>query len=285
MIALPSLKQDLEFSNNLSEIIDVLKVSALIQFRSFQLKEKPNKNFLRQLDLDLSLLIDSGIKHPYLSGRQSLPTAIVVVASDEGFAGELNTLLVNAGVDLRKNIGDEIIILGERGARYLEEMKVGFLFFPGISAEVEFKEAEVIRDYLLKNYRRKFGRIVVVYPEFVSLTIQRTTVLQLLPYSSKDSSIAGKVNLKRVEGLLREPSPERILDGLVWLWMGFKLWEIFWSAKQSEYAARIMHLEGSTQELSQVKQVLSFQYSRQMHALSDKTIREISAAKILLEKK
>lgn len=283
MITLPSIKQDLEFSQSLAEIVDVLKISALMQFRSFQLKEKPHKSFLKQIEVSLDLLINSGIQHPYLFRREKLPTAVVVIASDEGFSGELNTLLINAGLGIRKSKGDEIIILGERGARYLEEMRASFLFFPGISAEVEFKEAEAIRDYIFKNYRHKFSRIVIVYPEFVSLAIQKISILQLLPYASENTLI--KSNIKKIEDLLREPSPERVLDGLIWLWTGFKLWEVFWSSKQSEYAARIMHLEGSTQELSQLNQGLLFQYSRQMHSLSDKAIREISAAKILLGKR
>jgi len=46
-----------------------------------------------------------------------------------------------------------------------------------------------------------------------------------------------------------------------------------------------MHLEGSTQELSHMNQRLAFNYFRQVHAVSDKTIREISASRIFLRDK
>jgi hypothetical protein len=45
-----------------------------------------------------------------------------------------------------------------------------------------------------------------------------------------------------------------------------------------------MHLEGSAQELIQLKQTLAFEYFRQLHSARDKTIREISASKVLLGK-
>jgi F0F1-type ATP synthase gamma subunit len=85
--------------------------------------------------------------------------------------------------------------------------------------------------------------------------------------------------------LLVEPSVTRVLNSLIELWAGFKLLEIFWLSKQSEFAARIMHLEGSTQEISHLRQRLSFEYFKQVHALKDKVIREISASKIMLGKK
>ena len=81
-----------------------------------------------------------------------------------------------------------------------------------------------------------------------------------------------------------EPSFGSVIEILVELWMGVKLLEIFWSSKQSECAARIMHLEGSTQELTQLNRKLTFEYFRQVHSLSDKTIREISVSRNLLIK-
>jgi ATP synthase F1 gamma subunit len=277
------LKQELRLSEDLGDIIDVLKSAALIQFRLFQFKDKPSSDFLKELEACFKILPRrSVIDHPYFIDRPELPTAIVVITSDEGFLGELNTLLINACLDRRGPENDEIIVLGERGARYFNEAKEKFVAFHGITDEVSLKEVENLRNYLLKSYYHRFGRILIFYPEFLSLTAQRVTFFQLLPYLGLAEQVA-KVSQEE-EDILTEPGLNRVLDALVKLWLESKLFHIFWSTKLSEFSARIMHLEGSTQELSHLNHRLAFDYFRNVHALNDKTIREISASKVLLGK-
>lgn len=281
MITITRLKQDLKFTRDLGDIVDVLKSAALIQFHLFQAKKKPHKDFLRELQTCVGLLPKELSAHPYFSQREDLPQALVVVTSDEGFLGELNILLINACLDKRKSKNDKIIVLGERGARYLEEAGEPYKSLPGLSDEIDYKEAEKIYVYLLKGYEEaRFGRISIIYPEFLSLTVQRVSVFTLLPCPVPDAK--EKIS---TEEMLVEPSLDRVAGMLIKFWAGFKLLEVFWSAKQSEYAARFMHLEASTQELSLLNQKLTFQYFRQIHTLNDKTIREISSSKILLSKR
>jgi len=286
MRPLSELKQDFEVSRSLRDIIDVLKTAAMIQFRSFQLREKLNENFIKELESCFGILAAKNIKHPYLFDRKSLPSVIVVLTSDEGFLGEMNTLLVNMSVDKRTSKNDKMVIFGERGARYLEDMNMGFVFFPGITDEVKYGEAEKIRDYLLSEYKKRFGRIIIVYPRFISLTVQRITVWQILPFQKPigvhDQHLLSQLLIKE---LAIEPSQDKVAEVIVELWAGFKIMDILCSAKMSEFAARIMHLEGSTQELNALKQKLSFEYFRQVHNLRDKVIREISASKIMLGKR
>lgn len=284
MRPISELKMDFDVTRGLGDIIDVLKTAAMIQFRSFQLREKPNDDFLEEAEACFDLLLEKEVNHPYLFNRKSLPSAIVVITSDEGFLGELNTLLVNASLDQKKSASDELIVMGERGARYLEDMKQSYTFFPGISDECGYKEAERLTSFLLKGYKKKFGRIIVVYPKFISLTTQKVTVEEPLPYKHLRKNRV-KHPKWLLEEILIEPGANEVVSSLVEVWINYVFLYIFWLSKQSEFGARIMHLEGSTQELSHMKQKLSFEYFRQVHTLRDKTIREISAAKIMMGKK
>ena len=269
----------------MGDIIDVLKTSAMIQFRSFQLKTKPNEEYSVEIQRALAVAGADNPKHHYILERKNLPSAIVVITSDEGFLGELNTLLINTCLDQCTSKNDEIIVLGERGTRYLEDVNKNFVFLPGISDEVASREVEVLRDYLIKGYRERFGRIVIIYPYFVSLTQQKVTLEQLLPYRFITKEGVNKQKNRLGEAVELEPDRERVFEALIEMALGYKILDIFWSSKQAEFAARIMHLEGSTQELGLLKQKLSFEYFRQVHNLRDKVIREISASKNLLGRK
>lgn len=282
MIPLAQLKQDLGFVKDLGNIVDAFKTAALLQFHMFQRKEKPINGFLEEIEDALKIIGRGEQSSLYFVERSNLPSAYVVITSDEGFLGELNTLLINATLDKRDSKEDEIVVLGERGAKYLEETGEGFIFFPGVSEDVDYREVQKLRNYLLREYETRFNRIVVIYPEFVSLVIQKVKTIILLPYVFEEGGLAEEIKYKEI---LIEPDKKNVIEEIVRLMIGFKLWEVFWSAKQSEYAARIMHLEGSTQELNHLTKKLHHLYFKQLHALSDKTIREISASKILLKRK
>ena len=282
MKSIANLKQDMEFSKGLGDIIEVLKTSAILQLRTFQLKQRPNQDVANELNDCLGILLSEGVKHTYFIERNKLPSIIMIVTSDEGFLGEQNTLLVNAGMDLRKSDDDQIVILGEQGEKYLEDLDLKFRSFPGFTDEINYEVFDSMRSHLFKGYLLKYGRIFIVYPKFYSLTVQKIEVFPLLPYQALLPQKEANRPAIWKEELLLEPSAKRIIEVIVELLAAFKILEIFWSSKQSEFAARIMHLEGSTYELSVLNQRITREYFRQVHTLRDRSIREISASKILL---
>lgn len=278
MIPLVQLKQNLEFNRDLHSIIDVFKVAASIHLRQLQQTTVLHEPFERALFESLRMLDVSGVRHPFLAHRASLPSCVVVLTSEEGFAGELNALLVEAALHSRQAARhDELVVLGERGASRLEEMNESFVSFPGIGDEVKQEHVTKLRRYLVNGYLRgRFGRVLLVYAKYISVSVQQVEEELLLPCRG----LFGVAPAPRPErqGLI-EPSVEHVLEGLVKLWMEFALAKICVSSKLSEVAARVMHLEGSDQELSRANQQLGLQYVKHLHALADKSIREISTSR------
>lgn len=280
MPTIAMLKQDMESTKSLGDIVDVLKIAALMQFHAFQLKEgKPKQDFLNIAEDIFNVLVSKGLEHPFLLDRPILPSLIVVITSDEGFLGDLNMLAINAALNIVKTSEDHILCLGRRGARYLEDTDVSYKVFPGVSSEINPDELEPLKLYILNGYKKKFGRVYIIYPKFISLVVQKIDKVLLLPYQK--SSQAKILRGFFIDEMLIEPAISHVLEILIEIYLGFRLLDIFWMSKRSEYAARIMHLEGSTQELSTLNQKLSFNYFRQEHALKDKSIREISASKVI----
>jgi len=77
-----------------------------------------------------------------------------------------------------------------------------------------------------------------------------------------------------------EPSPAKVIDYLVRAWLMQKIYDIFWDSKLSECAARIIHLEGSHEEIIQANKKLMHDYFKHIHEKSDKNIREIFASRL-----
>ena len=118
--------------------------------------------------------------------------------------------------------------------------------------------------------------VFVVYPRFISITLQQAEIEELLPLS-KDFS-AGSISIPQI---LVEPDLESVIEGWVKSWLGFRFFQIFWSSRLAELAARIMHLEGSVQEMTKINNHLRMEYFKYLHGLSDRSIRELTAARLL----
>jgi F-type H+-transporting ATPase subunit gamma len=285
MIPIAELKQDLDLVKNLGVIIEALKSGSAIQLRQFQLKPKPDEGFASALRVFFGMLSHYQVRHPLLDGGAVSSSCVVIITSDNGFVGELNSLIIGAAVKEIKGAEDEIVVIGERGWNYFEDQNQLFTAFPGISEDVKLSEVSSVGTYLMEGYlRQKFGRVVIVYPRAKSAGSWELAVQQLLPCGAlleQQKPVAGDSPAEEADtALLVEPSIDRVMEGLIYLWLEHSLRTIFWSSKFAEFGARLMHLEGSDQELIRTKQQLSLQYFKHLHSLTDKTIREILCARL-----
>jgi len=172
--------------------------------------------------------------------------------------------------------------MGERGARYLSESQSGaFTVLPGIGDDITYNRAVAVRDLLISKFLSKsIGAVIVSYPVFLSLTAQRIDTARLLPCGSifgEKKDVRRKVT-RHIEFLLG-PSKARVVDFMVKSYLMQKLYEMFWEAKLSECAARIIHLEGSHEEILIANKKLQYEYFKHLHEKSDKNIREIFASR------
>jgi len=276
MIPVGRLKSNLQFNKYVGDLVEVMKLAATSQFNQFRQKQEPSKEFVQSLDNVLNVLIASRVKDELLTPRDNLPSLLLLVSSDEGFLGELNFILVNKLLANRRQ-GDFIVCSGAQGATYLKEIQINFDSFDSPGEKIDSKILADIRDYLLSRYfEGKVGKICVVYSSFINITSQQVEFEILFPLSR----LVGTAG-RRLEHLLVEPDAKEVIKGWIKCWLDFRLYQIFWSAKLAEFAARIMHLEGSVQELGKISSHLHMEYFKYLHNLSDKSIRELTAARLI----
>jgi len=276
MIPIGKLKANMQFNKNLGDLIEVMKLAATTQFNQFRLQGEPSPDSIRQLEEVSAVLISLGLNSDLLTPQESLPALIFLISSDEGFLGELNFLLVNKLLDMRRP-QDMIVCAGNQGASYLKEIEIDFMPFDSPGEKIDPERLGKIRDYIAKQYLRgSVGKVYVIYSRFINITSQQIELEALLPLSGLKPSSANPPR-----NLLVEPSSRLVVEGWVKLWLDFCFYQIFWSSKLAEFAARIMHLEGSAQELEKINGHLRMEYFKYLHGLSDKSIRELTAARVL----
>jgi len=293
MIPLTILRKDLAFNKVMENIIEVLKGVAATEYFHLQSKRKSFDEFEGRLR-DLFASVDiSNFQHPFLGAPPS-SSHIVLITSDSGFLGELNMAVVNYGLAQYRS-GNQITVVGKEGVRYIGEQEIKYISFPGIDDDISYDAVIKLRDHIIKEYiSKKISNTVIVYPHFVSFAVQKIEQFQLFPcrFLFPQTSGSGALGSHRPgileidydEKVILDSSLKVIVEYLVKIWIGQLLHLIFWESKLSEWAARVMHLERSTNEIRDQQKKMRLQYFRTLHERSDKSTREIFVSRMALKK-
>lgn len=293
MIPLTLLRKDLAFNKLMENIIEVLKGVAATEYFHLQTKRKSFDEFEGRLR-DLFGQVDiHDFQHPFL-GAPAASNNIVMITSDTGFLGELNMSVVNYGLAQYKS-DDLLTVVGREGARYIEEHDYKYSSFAGIDDNISYSGVIKLRDHIIKQFfDKKLSGTVIVYPHFVSFSVQKIEQFQLFPCrflfpQEFGSSGIGAQGLRFWEAapeekMILDSSLETIVEYLVKVWIGQLINLIFWESKLSEWAARVMHLERSSNEIRDQQKKMRLQYFRTLHERSDKSTREIFVSRMALIK-
>ena len=277
------IKKDMEFNHGLSSLIEVLKNIAVSQFRSLEHKFNAFDKLMRSIESYFEFIDFAQVRHPFLTPTNK-NQVIVVVTSDSGLLGGLNMQVVSGALAELGNNPGELVVVGERGKMYARESGVPFVAYPGINDEERLPQAFQLRDYLFRNaLRGKFGLLKVVYPHPVSFTVQRVETVTFFPFlpdfwaaKQQDPDTA-----RVIQNVIFESKLGDIIEYLIYLWMGQRLYDIFGLSRLSEFAARYVHLEDSLRRLKEMDGKLKLQYFRVRHEIIDQSMRELFSARLL----
>ncbi|MFC1807272.1 F0F1 ATP synthase subunit gamma [Candidatus Omnitrophota bacterium] len=281
MKALSVLKKDMEFNDGLSALLNTLKDISVAQFRALEKKIHPFEELYSNIDSFFEIIRPEGKAHPFLQ-PQVKKQLIIAVTSDSGLLGGLNMQVVNAAIAEFAKIPGELIVIGEKGKTYAQEFGIPFVAFGGVEEEQRFASAMQVRDHAVKKILDgSFGYLKVAYPRPVSFTVQRVELVQFTPHLSPVKE--GTKKIKKGD-IIVESADEDIIEYLLYLWMGQKLFDILGLSKLSEFAARFVHLEESAQKLREMNEKLQLEYFRVRHELVDRNMRELFASRLLYAK-
>lgn len=275
------IKEEIRFTSELGDLLEIMKNIAIFQFYALRRKEERFERFFDVLK-DFFRMLKRGTEH-YLIGPETDKACIVMITSNEGFMGGLNFQVIQLAMEQKYFDDADLVIVGERGARYLKEMNREFASFGGAADAAErYELATRLKDYVMKGFREKrFGRAFVSYPKprsFMTQTVEMVQILPLAPDISEQS-------YEKDASLIVESPIAGIIEFMVDQFAEERLIQILEDSKLSEFSARVIHLEKSGQELTEKKRQLKLSYFRAYHEMIDKSTRELFSAQVILKRK
>src|SRR5512142_786498 len=225
------------------------------------------------------------IDHPFTKEPASRRrAAVLVLTSDQGFAGAYNANVLREASRLRAalredNVEPVLYVTGRKGIgwhRFRELDLAGN--WDGFSAGPRYRDAEVISDLLIEAFDAGaddggVDEVHLVATDFVSMLTQRPSVRRLLPLEIKETDEPGPSGpLPQYEF---EPGPEEVLNALMPQYVASRVYYAMLEAAAAELASRRRAMKAATDNANDLLETLTREANNARQAEITQEISEI----------
>lgn len=254
-------------------------------------KVRPFEAKLKQIVGALGSAVESvELNYPaFRAATKGGKTLVVAIASDKGLAGAFNSNIVKEveallATDLRAAAdagGVEVLAIGKQTARGLRARHVAVPvveakdFYDNFSLATAYSLVDDIR---ARFEAKEFGKVVMVYNEFVNTAVQNVRQVQLLPLSIDAQGEGGGV----VGDFIVEPSREEVLADLIPQAVRVRFLSVVKESMASEHGARMTSMHKATDNATALLDELQLQYNKaRQSAITNELIEIVSGASAL----
>ncbi|MFZ9748102.1 MAG: ATP synthase F1 subunit gamma, partial [Opitutaceae bacterium] len=224
--------------------------------------------------------------HPFLVRREVRTRGILLVTTDKGLAGPLNSNLFKMVTEITTPA--KYVVIGRKGAQFIARTHRDLLADFSVTDRVAFSEVKVVAEYLVQQFLEgTVDTVEILWPHFRNTLVQVPTLLPLLPLSSvKD--VLRDLRADAGEGartlpaasplMLFEPDPETVLSALLPLYVNREIHQQVLDAKASEHSARMVAMKTAKDNATKLLGDLTLEYNKARQAAITQEILEIAAA-------
>jgi len=219
-------------------------------------------------------------KHPYLITRDVKRVGVIVVSSDRGLCGGLNSNLFRNTLSRlveweNANIEVDVCTIGTKASGFFNNLKVNL-----VGQAIKLGDAPhlndiigVIKVMLMAYEEGRIDQLFIISNEFVNTMVQRPTVEQLLPIvaSELDDKLKGHWDY------IYEPDAKEVLDHLLNRFVESKVYQGLVENNACEQAARMVAMKSASDNAGNLISELQLIYNKARQAAITQEISEIVA--------
>ena len=223
--------------------------------------------------------------HPLLAVREVRQRAVILVSTDKGLCGSLNSNLFRlaAQFDPATTL---YIAVGKRAAQFVARTRRRLAAEFTFRDSPRFAEARPIaafaRDLFVKT---EVDEVLIVATHFINTLTQRPVVVEFLPIGEiKGVEILGaepEVKLAAdTREVLFEPNAEAVLAYLFGHYLNIFIYRVLLEAKASEQSARMVAMTNATDNATALIQDLRLEYNKLRQGNITKELLEIAGGQL-----
>jgi F-type H+-transporting ATPase subunit gamma len=288
MASLRDIRRRIKSVKNTAQITKAMQMVAASKMRKAQeaaLNGRPYALLLNRVLVSLRNRLDERM-HPLLEEREVKNELVVLLSTDKGLCGGLNTNLFREVTNFDPKT-TKFISVGRKGTVFLARTKRNMIADFPLKDHPTFLETKVISKFFIERFLSgEVDKVTVLWPRFVNTLTQKPTAVPLLPITSlEEAGLPGDLEPPIPEpagDIIFEPSPEKILENIVPYYVHFELFQMLLSSRASEHSARMVAMKSATDNAKEIVKDLTLEYNKERQANITKELLEITTAQLAL---
>lgn len=273
------IKQKIGSINNTQKITSAMEMVAASKMRKAQDRMQTSRPYADKIRAVVGHMAhaNSEYRHAYLQEREVKRVGYIVVTSDRGLCGGLNTNLLRSLMKEMqalhsKNVEIDICAIGQKGVSF-------FNSFGGkvVAAKTHLGDAPEVHELIgsVKVMLDAFNngdidRLYLAGNEFVNTMTQKPVVRQLLPLAADDDQ-----GMKGQWDYIYEPDAEALLNEMLDRYIESQVYQAVVENTACEMAARMLAMKSATDNAGEIIKELNLLYNKARQAAITQEISEI----------
>jgi F-type H+-transporting ATPase subunit gamma len=216
-------------------------------------------------------------RHPFLVEREIKSVGLIMVTTDRGLCGGLNTNALRMALQTMKqwqknNFGIVACNIGAKGLAFFRRIGVNIVSevtHLGDSPRVEdlIGTVKVMLDAYVKA---EIDHLYIVYSNFINTMTQRSVMEQLLPLPESEEE-----QLKHYWDYIYEPDAVEVLDDLLRRYIEALVYQAVVENLASEQSARMVAMKSASDNAGKLIEEFTLKYNKARQAAITQEIAEI----------
>jgi F-type H+-transporting ATPase subunit gamma len=228
--------------------------------------------------------------HELLVNREVKKELVLVISTDKGLCGALNTNLLR---EVAKFDGATTVFVaaGRKAMQYLARAQRTVLAEFNLKEPLSFLESKQVSKFCMDKFTSgEVDKVTVVFTDYINTLTQIPKARTVLPIQSFEVSagIGGASETSAMEKsedateYLYEPSQGAVLEGILPHYVHFQVYQMALDARASEHSARMVAMKSATDNAKQLIKDLTLEYNKIRQASITTELLEITTAQMAL---
>ncbi len=294
-MALKQIKNKIISTKKTGKVTKAMEAVSAVKMRKSQARAFESRPYVHAAMRILARLSQSGdvTTHPLAQKRDVGKKLVVMVTSDKGLAGSVNSAIIKT-VETMLRAGEQfdVMTIGRKATEFAGRANLTNLGqFTNISDDVTVADVYAMADVALASYKaaETYIKVEVIYQNFISTFEQQPTKRQILPLDPAEihyimqgikpkvgkfsDSVVSSDNVINYE---IEPGAAAVLDVLIPQLVQIMLFHALLESKASEHSARMVAMKNATDKSKEVTKFLTLKYNKARQAAITAEVAEIT---------
>ncbi|MGC4367054.1 F0F1 ATP synthase subunit gamma [Hydrogenophaga sp. R2] len=272
--------KSVENTKKITKAMEMVAASKMRKAQDRMRAARPYAEKVRQIAGNLSKANPEYV-HPFMQTNDATTAGFVVVTTDKGLCGGLNTNVLRAVTNELKALqakgqDAQVVAIGNKGLGFMN--RVGAKVVSSVTSLGDTPHLDKLIGpvkVLLDAYTEgRINSVFVCYTRFINTMKQEAVVEQLLPLKASDLQ---EGNTGRDWDYVYEPDAQAVIDDLLLRYVEAQVYQAVAENMASEQSARMVAMKAATDNAGNVISELKLVYNKTRQAGITKELSEIVA--------